>query len=436
MKAVILRMVRALVAVFYRRVDVVGLSNVPRAGPVLLVANHFNSLVDPMLVIATFGRPVVFVAKSTLWRVPVLKDVLNTLGVVPVVRRADVTAEGEPGGADRNERSFTRLSEVLREGGAVLIFPEGRSHSEPHLSAIKTGAARILLQSGVAATVLPVGLWFVRKEEFRSDVLVQIGEPIRSVSNDVEAWTEAIRGALEGVTLNAESWDEHEIVHAVEIVYGRALSEGPESLESSFRNRRLLLDAHPVLARVEPGATARLAHRARAFARLVRRAGLSPKEVQDLSTKHALIPLRRIPALVLAVLGFPIAFVGVAAFWLPYRLTGVMTKRFVKDPSLLDVVSLYKILSGVVLFPLTLALEISAAWALAGPLAALAFGLALPLCGAFALWFLEDKNWRSFVGFPWVPDTMAFFRREREALRAECDRLAEVYRRSADNQPP
>lgn len=435
MKGLILRAVRVLVAIFYRRVDVVGLENVPEAGPVLLVANHFNSLVDPMLVMATFGRPVVFVAKSTLWKVPVLKAILNTLGVVPVVRRADVAGEGEPGGADRNEKSFARLADVLRDGGVVLIFPEGRSHSEPRLSAVKTGAARILLQSGAKAAVLPVGLWFVKKEEFRSDVLVQVGAPLRAERDNVESWTEAIRAGLEGVTLNAESWDEHEIVRAVEIVYGRALSDGAGTLESSFRNRRILLLAHPVLARVEPGATARLARRARAFARLLRRAGLAPGEVQDLSVKSALIVFRRIPALALAILGFPIALAGLLAFWAPYRLTGVAAKRLVPRPELLDVVSLYKILAGLVLFPLALALETAAAWKLAGPYAALVALLGLPLCGAFALWFLEDRNWKSFVDFPWVPDTMATFRRESDALRAECDRLADVYRRATADRP-
>src|SRR5205814_1234426 len=130
--------------VFYRRIEATGLENVPESGPVLFVANHANGLVDPILVLALVSRPITFVAKSTLWKVPLLGSLLDALGAVPVVRRADASPE-TAAGADRNDASLHRLAEALDAGGAVLIFPEGRSHSDPFLSPIRTGAARVLL---------------------------------------------------------------------------------------------------------------------------------------------------------------------------------------------------------------------------------------------------------------------------------------------------
>ena len=62
MRGLLLRLVRALVRLFYRRIEVTGLSHVPREGPVLLVANHANGLVDPMIILTVLSRPVVFVA--------------------------------------------------------------------------------------------------------------------------------------------------------------------------------------------------------------------------------------------------------------------------------------------------------------------------------------------------------------------------------------
>ena len=67
-------------------------------------------------------------------------------------------------------------------GGAITIFPEGKSHSEPQLAALKTGAARIALKAlagGADVTVVPVGLTYARKHRFRSEVCIEVGAPIR-----------------------------------------------------------------------------------------------------------------------------------------------------------------------------------------------------------------------------------------------------------------
>ncbi len=274
MKAAVLALVRGLVGLFYRRIEVSGIENLPLEGPVLLVANHNNGLVDPMVVLRALPRPVVFVAKSTLWRIPVLRSILDLLGCVPVVRKG----EGEPGisskGEERNKPAFERLAAELARGGCVLIFPEGRSHSDPRLSELRTGAARVLLLSRKSPVVLPVGLWFTRKEEFRSEVLVKVGAPVAPPPDPtVDAWTEAMGAGLAGVTLNAESWREHEIVAAVEALYGRSVErkiflegeEGEGQLGKSLRVRHLLLDARASLERTHPGEVAALARRARAL---------------------------------------------------------------------------------------------------------------------------------------------------------------------------
>jgi len=210
-KVAVLALTRALVRLFYRRIEVAGLENLPREGPVLLAANHTNGLVDPMVVLAALPRPVVFVAKSTLWKVPLLRSILDLLGCVPVLRRGEEEKERreDPGisskgaqaaAADRNEESFQRLAGVLEAGRCVLIFPEGRSHSDPRLSEMRTGTARLILLSKKSPVVLPLGLWFTKKEEFRSDVLVKLGPPVPlppcPPEAAVEKWTEAIGAAL------------------------------------------------------------------------------------------------------------------------------------------------------------------------------------------------------------------------------------------------
>ena len=84
---------------------------------------------------------------------------------------------------ERNLEAFERFTALLGEGRVTAIFPEGLTQDEPHLSPVKTGAARIALQAEDAAgftlklTVVPVGLQFEPRRRFRADAFVRFGEP-------------------------------------------------------------------------------------------------------------------------------------------------------------------------------------------------------------------------------------------------------------------
>ncbi|MEO8055183.1 MAG: 1-acyl-sn-glycerol-3-phosphate acyltransferase [Acidobacteriota bacterium] len=442
MKAAVLALVRALVGLFYRRIEVSGLENIPREGPVLLIANHNNGLVDPMVVLRALPRPVVFVAKSTLWRIPVLRSILDLLGCVPVVRKG----EGEPGislkGEERNEAAFERLAAILDGDGAVLIFPEGRSHSDPRLSELRTGAARVLLLSKKSPVVVPMGLWFSEKEIFRSDVLVKLGAPVAPPAEPtVDAWTDAMGAALEAVTLNADDWKDHEVAAAVDALYGEKIrkdlfegEEGEAQLGKSLRIRQLLLSARDSLEKTHPGEVAALARRARALDHLLRKVSLSFSSLDSPAPARTIL-WHTLKALAVIVLGFPVAVVGVAAWWVPYRLCGFAAKRVPGAARERDQIALYKLIAGVVLFPLALAGWAALAWTFGGVAwAALVFVL-IPFAGISSLFFSEYASWRErqareLVALLVAPGAIGRLRAERDALVAECDRLAAAF---ADN---
>ena len=168
---------RVMARVFFRRIEIVGLDRVPRGVPLLVVANHVNSLVDALLILAFLGLRPRILAKSTLWRHPVMAPLLLLAGAVPVYRRQDGVNTA------RNRDAFHRCRATLAGGGTVLLFPEGRSHSHPYRLPLKTGAARIALETEQAhrplgLRIVPVGLSYEAKGEFRSRVLVQVGRPI------------------------------------------------------------------------------------------------------------------------------------------------------------------------------------------------------------------------------------------------------------------
>jgi 1-acyl-sn-glycerol-3-phosphate acyltransferase len=135
---------------FWVRLDCQGLEHIPRQGPVIIAANHI-SYFDP-LCLAVFidaaGREVRFLAKSELYRNPLLGWVLRSAGQIPVYRESRDAA-----------RSLQDAVAAMREGAAVAIYPEGTTTRNPDFSPMKakTGVARLAALTG--APVVPVGMW-------------------------------------------------------------------------------------------------------------------------------------------------------------------------------------------------------------------------------------------------------------------------------------
>src|SRR5262245_21392546 len=199
---------RLLIGLFFRDVEVVGRERIPRGVPLLLVANHVNSLIDPILVMGYVGARPRILAKSTLWRHPVVAPLLVLAGAVPVYRHQD------DADVAKNHDTFGRCRETLAEGGTVLLFPEGKSHNQPHQLPLKTGAARIVLEAESAhgplgLQVVPDGLTYEAKERFGSRVLVFVGDPI-PVGPFVDAYRAHPRAAVRDLT--ARMSDELEAV--------------------------------------------------------------------------------------------------------------------------------------------------------------------------------------------------------------------------------
>jgi len=162
---------------FFRRIDVVGDENIPTEGPVIFAGNHPNALMDGWLLTARCGRrPLHFMVNAKLWEYRILGRMLDAMGAVPVYRR-----EEHEGDVDNSE-AFDKLYEVIESGNCMGIFPEGVSHTESQLAKLKTGTARIALsvaaRGNVKVTIIPCGLNYIHRDRFRSQVLIEFGEPI------------------------------------------------------------------------------------------------------------------------------------------------------------------------------------------------------------------------------------------------------------------
>jgi 1-acyl-sn-glycerol-3-phosphate acyltransferase len=198
---------------FYSGIEVVGGDRVPAEAPVLLAASHHNALVDCLIAGWIIPRRLTITAKATLMNNAFLAWILPVIGVVPLRRASDEKNEKRAGKLDagRNVGAFKALLDTLQKRRMVLIFPEGKSHSEPALAPLKTGIARIALEarderqiSGLV--ILPLGLSFEDKANPGTAVLAEFGDPIRMDevgAIGVDALTQMIEARLSVVSLKA-----------------------------------------------------------------------------------------------------------------------------------------------------------------------------------------------------------------------------------------
>ncbi len=128
----------------YFRGRIYGAEKVPQEGPVVVVSNH-ASYFDPPILSNCMRRPVAFMAKEELFRVPVLKQAIALYGAYPVNRKS----------ADRS--ALRAALKSLEDGWATGVFLQGTRTPDGRITEPKLGAATIAAKA--KAPLLPVSLW-------------------------------------------------------------------------------------------------------------------------------------------------------------------------------------------------------------------------------------------------------------------------------------
>jgi len=253
--------------------DVTLVGTVPARGPVLLAVNHPNDLADICVVLTRVPRRVLFVANVSAAEHPLVKLAYARMGVIPVHRVRDVRramARGEDSAA-ANAAAMERVLQALRDGACVVVFPEGGVNRGPHLGALRTGLARMVLaarDAGVRGVQLvPLGLTYEAPNTLGTRVLAHVGEAI-----DVDAWTPspdrpaapqltaAVAAGLRAVTRNAPDERAHEALSAVaDVVAATAAPDMPALLEANAVWRALAGEIYGPGVQVEAADDARFA---------------------------------------------------------------------------------------------------------------------------------------------------------------------------------
>ncbi|OWZ76660.1 hypothetical protein C365_04813 [Cryptococcus neoformans Bt85] len=212
---------------FFRQIEVYGAENVPTEGPIIFACTHANMAVDPALLSNTVphGHLMHYWVKDSLFKNPAVGWMLRNAGNIAVDRTTR-----------NNQMLFRGTFEALALGECIGVFPEGTSHTEPHLIPLKNGTSWAALEyvrylrgteenkgakKGRKAVIVPVGIAYVDKTKYRSRVVVHYRKPITMeqfesefLSDEPGADKTAVKNLTKAITLefrkmtvNCPDWD-------------------------------------------------------------------------------------------------------------------------------------------------------------------------------------------------------------------------------------
>ncbi|HZI22035.1 MAG TPA: 1-acyl-sn-glycerol-3-phosphate acyltransferase [Gemmatimonadales bacterium] len=354
-----------ILRVFFRRIEVSGVERVPAHGPVIFVLNHPSGLIDPAFLLCLAPRRVSFLAKAPLFRMPIIGSFCRAFDAIPVHRRQD--AGSDP---SQNRETFETARAVLARGGAIGIFPEGTSHSDPKLRPLKTGAARIALGAAAALgdgpplVIVPTGLYYRAKRTFRSAALLYYGEPFavnpvplrpgeEPPAELVHELTGKIQHALAAVTLQAGQEEVHALVERAQRIVSAQdeTPAAPPSLTDEFALRRRLLAGYEMVRAQWPERLAAIATRIDRYEAALAAAGLDARQLAAGRYTLARVARYSAKAVIVLLVLLPAALIGVVLNYAAYRVVGFVATGVAKGAE--DALASIKVLAAMLLFPLT-----------------------------------------------------------------------------------
>ena len=345
---------KALSLIFFKEIRISG--NPHTEGKSFWCANHASGIVDPTLIFGVSPVNLSPISKSTLWKNPVMKVLLNSAKAIPVYRAQDLKEIQEQQGKSGsqvskagNKEAFKAVTKRITEGGNILIFPEGISHDEPNIQRLKSGVARMAQQAveemgeDKSVVLQPVSVDYFEKDEFRSIVTVHYGKGVIVNKDSVEIdniMNALEQGMYEGLA-KFETWDEKRDWHFLfELCVGRTPKSGVEFKKFVDVNRQVFENDTVFMARV------------RSLRRLLYATQIAPGQLLwglENSEKRSFLISIVLHGLYYWVVSKPFDILTAVFWYLPYRLCGVLAEKGTQDR---DVVATLKIGHGLWLFPL------------------------------------------------------------------------------------
>ncbi|RDB05523.1 lysophospholipid acyltransferase family protein [Runella aurantiaca] len=430
---------------FFRRFQVHGLEKLRKAkGPLILAVNHPNTFMDPLIVATLMPQRVAFIANGGIFN-RLTRPVFKYFHVIPVYRKKD-TSDVPLSPAELNKMTFQRCYDYLKAKGTILIFPEGTSEIERRLRELKTGTARIALGAEyennfqLGLQILPIGLNYSDPTRFRSDVFINVGNPIALAGfkekynsesfETVEELTDLIQQRMAETVIITEDEEEDTLVKQVEILYKNQLFEelvlDSKAQKDEFDLIKQIVTAVRYFEQHRPALFKSMQVKMSNYLDTLHKLRLSDEIFTQ--TQHLSRHLRSTVSLL--ILGLPVYLFGLFFNYLPYILPSKITPLISKDISYRAPLMMTL---GIFTFPLFYGLQLWIFQAIFQlPWLTIGLAICLPLSGFFVLWYWGRVTrlshvWHAIRLFRRKPTLMQTLSSERTAIFQSLNEAKELY---------
>ncbi|MET4107854.1 lysophospholipid acyltransferase family protein [Hymenobacter sp. UYP22] len=344
-------LVQVALRVFFRKLEVRHPERLQEPGPLLICSNHPNTLMDPLVAAVNRRQPIAFLAKSTFFKNPILRAIMESGNSIPIYRRQDVDSGAEALTTAQleaqNEKAFGRCYDYFDKGGTIMIFPEGTSVQERRLRPLKTGAARIALGAEarhdfrLGLRILPMGINYFDPSRFRSDVFVDVAEPIavatyaeqyrQDPEAAADALTDEIRRRMEQRLVITRTDEEDELVTQVERTFGQHLiQDDEETLYDNFQLSRVLLKAVRYFEQLDAGRLGDAREKLQAYHEELHNLRLTDDALEARGPAGGRLR-RAVTAGIRLAAGAPVYLYGLINNYLPYKLPSLVARSATQD---------------------------------------------------------------------------------------------------------
>lgn len=358
----VLRLIVGLgIRLYYRQILVKNREHLDAKGPKIIIANHPNTLMDAWMVGHICKQKIYYMAKGTFFDSRLKRLILGGLGMIPVNRISDKKTKGVS-----NEDSFEACYRLLEEGKTLVIFPEGTSFQERLLRKLKSGTARIALQTELrnekklGLKVIPVGLNYIQPEKFRSSVMATVGSPIDPVpyvelfKNDslkaARQLTEEFRIGLSRLLVNSEQKEEEKLVEDIFDILSSEYIKTPEKgVERDVTQMREVFEQMNAIRLSQPWKIREIQLLVESLKIRVKYLNIK-SDFLDRKYRTSVFIRQLAMSILVLILGFPLFVFGMLHNFIQYKFVDLLVVKFVKDVEYYAPVS---VLFSLVVYPVT-----------------------------------------------------------------------------------
>lgn len=394
--------------VFYRRIVILNQEKVPKNAHLLFTGNHQNALMDALVFLFGFKGRLVFISRSDIFKNPVIAAILYFLRMLPIYRIHDGLSE-----VRKNDTMLLKTIEVIKKKIGLVIMAEGNHGDQHKLRPLKKGFARIAFQTEEAndfklnMQVVPVGIDYSNYKNFRSELLINFGNPI-PVSEFYETYKETpaiainqikqrLADELKSLMVHIKSEKHYDLYNELREIYKHemAVKMGHPSYNQPFKlkaDQELIkrLEHFEEENQIEMDSFQKLVLR---YRDTIKKSRLDFDTVRKKPNSKLHLALQ----FLFFVFVSPIFFLGWIFNYLPFGFSIWMSKQF-DDPQFISSV---KFVVTLLLYPIFHVLETLIIWFIFKDLTiVLGFFVAMPLLGilAHAYWVsfrrvLKDFRW-------------------------------------------